>query len=60
MKQSRWRSPVAWASIFTLVAFVLKQYLQIEIGEADKLLELILLAGAGAGIFNNPESKDHY
>jgi hypothetical protein len=60
MKQSRWKSPVAWASVFTLVIFVLKQYFNVEIGEADKLLELILLAGAGAGIFNNPESKDHY
>ena len=60
MKQSRWRSPVAWTGVFTLAAFVLKQYLQVEIGEADKLLELILLAGAGAGIFNNPESSDRY
>jgi hypothetical protein len=60
MKQSRWRSPVAWASVFTLVVFVLKQYFDIQIGEADKLLELILLAGAGAGIFNNPESSDRY
>lgn len=58
--QSRWRSKAAWLSVLTLIAFVVKQYLGITISDADKLIDLILLAGSSWGIFNNPEKVEGY
>jgi uncharacterized membrane protein len=58
--QNRFQSKVVWISTATLVLFVLKTYFNIEIPQADKLLELILLTATALGIFNNPEAKDHF
>ena len=58
--QNRFKSRMAWASVLTLILFVLKTYFKIELPEGDKLVELILLALSGMGIFNNPENKEGF
>jgi hypothetical protein len=58
--QNRFKSPMAWASVLTLILFVLKTYFKVELPEGDKLVELILLALSGMGIFNNPENKEGF
>lgn len=47
-------------AMVTLVLFVLKTYFKVEIPEADKLLELLLITGTALGIWNNPEKGDGY
>jgi hypothetical protein len=58
--QNRFKSKIVWVSTATLVLFVLKTYFNLEIPQADKLLELILITASALGIFNNPEAKDHF
>ena len=60
MNQSRFRSRTAWMAMVTLVLFVLKTYFKVEIPEADKLLELLLITGTAFGIWNNPEKGDKF
>ena len=56
--QSRLRSPVLWSTIFTFTIFVLKTYFDIEIPQADKLINGILLIATLLGIINNPSFKN--
>jgi uncharacterized membrane protein len=58
--QSRWRSKTAWMSVISLVLFVLKTYFEIDLKEADKLIELTLICASCLGIFNNPTDKQNY
>jgi len=58
--QNRFKSKASWISTFTLVVFVLKNYFDFEIANADKLIELILITATAWGIFNNPERKGGY
>ena len=58
--QNRFRSKTAWLSVITLGLFVAKTYFNIEIPEADKLVDLLLLTASTLGIFNNPTDKDNY
>jgi hypothetical protein len=51
----RWRSKRAWIATFGLVLFVVKTYTEIEIKDADELLDLLLLVGAAWGIFDKEE-----
>jgi uncharacterized membrane protein len=64
-KKSRWRSPVAWGSVATLILFVLKNYgLLAPIGLTEEsfneLTILIFAVVTAFGIFNNPTDKEHY
>ena len=61
-KQSRWRSPVVWTSIFAVVAVILGNwglYDLFGISEAGmtQLFNLILAAMISIGILNNPTDK---
>jgi len=58
--QTRLKSLGAWGATVALILFVLKTYFNVTIPEADKLWELILLAGAGWGIWNNPTSPNKF
>lgn len=60
MKQERWRSKVAWASLFSLIVLVLKQFFDVEVDRADELIDLLLLVFTGFGVFNNPTNKTGY
>lgn len=65
MKQSRWRSPVAWSAFVALVLFILKTYgLLAPIGlTEDSFKELAMLVFAvlsAFAIFNDPTSKDSF
>ena len=58
--QNRFKSKVAWISTLTLITFILKNYMDLEIQNVDKLIELILVTATAWGIFNNPEKKGEY
>lgn len=65
MSQSRWRSKAAWASVATLVLFILKTYGQLEvIGLSEdsfkELTTLVFAVAIAFGVFNNPTSKDGF
>jgi uncharacterized membrane protein len=65
MKQSRWKSPAAWASLAVLVLFILKTYgLLAPIGLTEdsfqELTALIFTSLTAFGIFNDPTTKDHF
>jgi len=60
MNQSRWRSKTAWIAIISLSIFVAKTYFGIEVPEADKLTELLLVTLTAIGVFNNPSKGDGY
>lgn len=56
--QSRWRSKTAWIATLSLLLFVLKTYFKIDLQEADKLIELMLLCASAWGIFTNPTNRE--
>lgn len=58
--QNRFKSKVAWISTLTLITFIFKNYMDLEIQNVDKLIELILVTATAWGIFNNPEKKGEY
>ena len=63
--QSRWRSTAAWASVATLVLFILKTYgLLDRIGLAEdsfkELTALIFAVALAFGVFNNPTNKNSF
>ena len=63
--QSRWRSKAAWASVATLVLFILKTYGLLEgIGLSEdsfkELTALIFTVALTFGVFNNPTDKDRF
>jgi len=58
--QNRLRSKVVWTSTATLIIFILKNYLEIEIPKVDELIELILILATVLGIFNNPTDKERW
>ena len=58
--QNRFKSKVAWISTLTLITFICKNYMDLEIQNVDKLIELILVTATAWGIFNNPEKKGEY
>lgn len=60
MNQSRWSSKFAWASLFSLILFVLKNYFNFELLEGDKLIDLILVTATAFGVFNNPTDKNKF
>lgn len=60
MNQSRWRSKTAWIAIISLGVFVAKTYFGVEVPEADKLTELLLVTLTAIGVFNNPSKGDGY
>ena len=58
--QSRFRSKASWTAVIALTLFVAKTYFKVEIPEADKLIDLILVTASALGIFNNPQNKEGY
>jgi len=65
MKQSRWRSRVAWSAVIALVLFVLKTYgLLAPIGLTEEsfqeLTALIFAVLSAFAIFNNPTNKESF
>jgi uncharacterized membrane protein len=58
--QNRFRSKTAWATLLALILFVAKTYFNVEIPEANTLVDFILLTAAGLGIFNDPTNKDGF
>lgn len=60
MKQKRWRSSVAWTALASLIYFVMKTWMNIEISGWDEFITLLITTLIAFGIFNNPESKDSF
>ena len=58
--QNKFKSPVVWTTLITLVLFVLKTYLNIEIPQADQLIVLVFAALMAFGILNNPDDKNNF
>lgn len=58
--QPRWKSKTAWLSLTTLILFVMKNYLDIEIPNVDKFVELLLITLSAFGIWNNPINKEGF
>ena len=54
---SRFKSPVVWATLAALIAFISKEWLGFEIPSWDKFVELLLAFLIAFGIVNNP--TDH-
>jgi uncharacterized membrane protein len=57
--QNRLRSKPLWIAVFSLIFFVLKTYMNIEIPKGDELVNLILIVATLFGVFNNPTDKYH-
>lgn len=58
--QSRWKSKAAWVAVISLVVFILKNYLDVNIPKVDELINYILITASVLGIFNNPEDKENF
>ena len=58
--QQRFKSPALWLSVFSLISFVLKDWLSIEVPKMDVFIELLLAVLAGLGILNNPTDKTRF
>lgn len=60
MTQSRYKSKPAIIAIISLVLFIIKNYVNIDIPVSDELIELILGVLIAFGVYNNPLDKEHY
>ena len=58
--KERFKSPVLWIGIISLIAFVAKNWIGIEIPGIDEFTNLLLAVLAGFGIINNPTDKEHF
>lgn len=59
MIQSRWRSRTMWTSLAALVAFCLKEFAGIDVGDKiDGLLNVLLPVLVAFGVVNNPTCPD--
>ena len=59
MKQNRLRSWALWTSIGALIAFCLKEFLDIDLDRTiNGLLDVLLPVLTAFGIINDPTSKD--
>ena len=58
--QNRFRSKVVWTSTATLIIFILKNYLNIEIPKVNELVDLVLVLATVLGVFNNPCDKENF
>lgn len=56
----RLKSKVAWASLFSLIVFVLKNYFNYELPLADDLINLILVTATAFGIWNDPTNRKEF
>ena len=57
--QNRFRSPVLWLAIFSLIGFISKQIFHWEFLYYDELVELIMAVLIALGVVNNPTDKEH-
>ncbi len=60
MEQSRWKSPVAWAGIASVIFLIVKSWAGFEIPNWDAIVTTLIAALVGFGVLNNPQSKDHF
>ena len=60
LTQSRWRSKPLWIASFSLISFVLKTYLDIDIPKFDTLIEMVLLIATLLGIFNSSTDAEKF
>lgn len=59
MTQSRWKSWALWTSMTALIAFCLKEFGGIDVGnKLDGLLNVLLPVLVAFGVINNPTSPD--
>jgi len=58
--QSRWKSPVLWASAFGLIYFVAKEWAGFEIPGWDVFVGLATAGLVAVGIINNPSDADRF
>jgi hypothetical protein len=60
MTQKWYQSKAAWIAIAALLGFVVKNWVGWEIPQFDTFIDLLLVAAAAVGIFNNPTSKNSF
>jgi uncharacterized membrane protein len=56
----RFQSPVVWATLAALVAFITKEWLGFDIPKFDVFVELLLACLIAFGIVNNPTDKTKF
>ena len=57
---SRFKSPVVWVALASLIYFIVKTWVGFEIPGWDEFITLLLAALAGFGVVNNPTDKTHF
>lgn len=61
-KQSRWKSPVAWASFIIILLNGLRTIfgLQVPVEEIEATITALITLVGAFGIYNNPENKNTF
>lgn len=59
MKQNRWKSPVLWTSMFSLIALILTEagVLHIHDAEVKEIIQAVLVLMTALGVVNSPDNK---
>lgn len=58
--KERFKSPVLWVGIISLIAFVSKTWCGIEIPGIDEFTDLLLTVLVAFGVVNNPTDREHF
>ncbi len=58
--QNRWKSPVAWAGIASVVFMVVKSWVGFEIPNWDGIVTTLISALIAFGVLNNPTNKEKF
>ena len=58
--KERFKSPVLWIGIISLIAFVAKNWIGIEIPGIDEFTDLLLTVLIAFGVVNNPTERDKF
>jgi uncharacterized membrane protein len=56
----RFKSPVVWATMTALIAFITKEWFGFEIPKFDVFIELLLAFLIAFGIVNNPTDQKKF
>jgi hypothetical protein len=58
--QSRWRSKAAWIATAAVIGFIATEWFHVPIPGWNQFVDLVVIAAAAWGIFNNPTNPDGY
>lgn len=55
--QNRWKSPVLWASMLTLIAFIATTYFGVDEKEFNGFADVLMPVIIALGIINSPTDR---